>query len=168
MISKRRLLLTVDHEIFGNGVGDVRRHMVEPTERMARISEQFGMPLTVFFEVEEFLAFERERENLLDVWGYDPAAEVRAQAIDLVKRGHDLQLHLHPEWVGSVFEGGRWILRPDKRTVDSLFEAQADVSAYIGQRKAVIDGFYEAAGSTRGGCGPTAAGASVRSRDGNC
>lgn len=143
------MLLTVDHEVFGNGSGDVRRHMLEPTGRMARICEKFGISLTVFFEVEEYLAFERERDKLLDVWGYDAAAEICAQAIDLVKRGHDLQLHLHPEWVGSVFEGGRWILRTDKRTVDSLFETQADVSAYIGQRKAVIDGFYEAAGSAR-------------------
>ena len=82
-------------------------------------------------------------------WGYDPAAELRAQAIDLVKRGHDLQLHLHPEWVGSRFENGRWLLRPDRPTVDSLFETQEEVSAYIGERKAVIDGFYEAAGSPR-------------------
>jgi hypothetical protein len=149
MTSRRQLLLTVDHEIFGNGSGDVRRHIIEPTERMARICEKFGMPLTVFFEVEEYLAFEREREKLIDKLGYDPAVELKAQAIELVKRGHDFQLHLHPEWVGSVFEDGRWRLRPDRPTVDSLFETQEEVSAYIGQRKAVIDGFYEAAGSAR-------------------
>jgi hypothetical protein len=149
MTSRRQLLLTEDHEIFGNGSGDVRCHIVEPAERMARVCEKFGMPLTVFFEAEEYLAFEREREALKKAWGYDPAAELGAQAIDLVRRGHDLQLHLHPEWVGSHFEEGRWILQPDKRTVDSLFETQEDVSAYIGQRKAVIDGFYVAADSTR-------------------
>jgi hypothetical protein len=145
----RAICLTEDHEIFGNGSGDVRRHIVDPTKRMARICERFGMPLTVFFEVEEYLAFERERGKLVAAWGYDPAADLRAQAVDLVKRGHDLQLHLHPEWVGSRFEDGRWILRPDHPTVDSLFAAQAEVGAYIGERKAVIDGFYEAAGSTR-------------------
>ena len=149
MTSRRQLLLTVDHEVFGNGSGDVRRHIIEPTGRMARICEKFGMPLTVFFEVEEYLAFERERGKLIDTLGYDTAAEIRAQAIDLVKRGHDLQLHLHPEWVGSRFEDGRWILRPDRPTVDSLFATQEEVSAYIGRRKAVIDGFYQAAGSAR-------------------
>ena len=149
MTSRRQLLLTEDHEVFGNGSGDVRRHIVEPTERMARICEKFGMPLTVFFEVEEYLAFEREREALELAWGYDPAVELRMQAIDLVRRGHDLQLHLHPEWVGSRFEDGRWILRPERPTVDSLFETQEEVSDYIGGRKAVIDGFYEAAGSPR-------------------
>lgn len=145
----KSICLTVDHEIFGNGSGDVRRHMVNPTERMARICEKFGMPLTVFFEVEEYLAFERDREALKAAWGYDPAAELRAQAIDLVKRGHDLQLHLHPEWVGSRFAVGRWILKPERPTVDSLFKTQEEVTSYIGGRKAVIDEFYQVAGSSR-------------------
>lgn len=149
MRGKRQLILSVDHEIFGNGSGDVRRHIIEPAQRMARICEKFGMPLAVFFEVEEYLSFERERKALMAAWGYDPAAELRAQAIDLISRGHDLQLHLHPEWVGSRFEDGSWILRPDRPTVDCLFETQDEVSAYIGERKAVIDGFYETAGSTR-------------------
>jgi len=56
---RRAICLTVDHEIFGNGTGDVRRHVIEPAERMARSCEMFGMPLTVFFEVEEYLAFGR-------------------------------------------------------------------------------------------------------------
>ena len=149
MSKRRQLVLTEDHEIFGNGCGDVRRHMVEPTERMARICGKYGMPLTVFFEVEEFLAFERERSKLIRAWGYDPAAEIRAQAISLIRRGHDLQLHLHPEWVGSLFEGGRWVLRSERATVDSLFETQGEISNYIRERKAVIDGFHEAVGSAR-------------------
>ena len=145
----RQLVLTEDHEIFGNGCGDVRRHIIDPTESMARTCEIFGMPLTVFFEAEEFLAFERERDKLIQAWGYDPAAEVRAQAISLIQRGHDIQLHLHPEWMGSVFEAGRWELRQHKRTVDSLFDTGEEAVAYIRERKAVIDGFHDAAGSER-------------------
>lgn len=145
----RLICLTVDHEIFGNGSGDVRQHVIDPAERMARTCERFGVPLTVFFEVEEYLAFGREREALKRAWGYDPAEELRSQAVELVRRGHDLQLHLHPEWVGSRFDGGRWILRPDRPTVDCLFETPEEVSAYLGERKAVIDGFYAAAGSPR-------------------
>jgi len=146
---KRHLVLSLDYEIFGNSCGDVRQHMIEAAERMARICDKFGMPLTVFFEVEEYLAFACEREKLIDAWGYDPAAEIRTQALDLIRGGHDLQLHLHPEWVGAVFEDNHWRLRPEKRTVDSLFDSQEEVSTYIGERKAVIDSFYQEAGSGR-------------------
>ncbi|MCX6879080.1 MAG: hypothetical protein NTW21_35525 [Verrucomicrobia bacterium] len=37
------------------------RHVTGPTERMARICEMFGMPLTRFYAAEEYLVFERER-----------------------------------------------------------------------------------------------------------
>ena len=147
--ARRSVCLSVDYEIFGNGSGDVRRHVTEPTERMARACEKIGVPLTVFLEVEEYLAFGREREKLLKAWGYDPAAEIRAQALELIGRGHDLQLHLHPEWLGAGFADGHWHLRPEMRTVDGLFETQDEVSDYIRQRKAVIDGLYASAGSPR-------------------
>lgn len=144
----RKICLTVDHEIFGNGTGDVRQHMTEPTERMAEACEKYGMPLTIFFEVEEYLAFERERESLVSVLGYDPAAEVRAQAVDLARRGHDLQLHIHPEWVGCRFEDGSWKLDPTKRTVHSLFANQEETTEYIRSRKAAVDAIREDSGSS--------------------
>lgn len=146
---KRSIILTADYEIFGNGSGDVRRHVIGPCERMMHICDRFGVPLTVFFEVEEYLAFEREREKLWDVLGYDPAAEMRTQALGLIRRGHDLQLHLHPEWVGASFNCGCWHLQPEMRSVDGLFDSQERVSHYIRNRKAVIDGFYQEAGSAR-------------------
>ena len=146
---KRSILLTLDYEIFGNGSGDVRTHITGPCERLMNICNCFAVPLTVFFEVEEYLAFQRERDKLVAAWGYDPAADLRRQAIDLARSGHDLQLHLHPEWVNARFEDGRWILQSKQLTVDGLFETQEEVSSYLGERKAVIDGFYEAAGSSR-------------------
>lgn len=143
---KRSVLLTVDYEIFGDGSGDVRQHITQPTERMARACEKFGVPLVLFVEVEEYLAFVRERASLRALLGYDPADEIRAQVIDLARRGHDLQLHLHPEWVGASLQGTQWKLRPEKRTVDSLFATPAETSAFLRERKAVVDEFLAAAG----------------------
>jgi hypothetical protein len=49
----RKLILSVDYEIFGNGSGDVRQHVIESARRMAAICEKHGVPLAVFFELEE-------------------------------------------------------------------------------------------------------------------
>lgn len=144
--TKRAISLTVDYEIFGDGTGDVREHMLAPTESMARICEKFHVPLTVYFEVEEYLAFEREREALKKRFGYDPAAEIRDQIVKLARRGHDIQLHLHPEWVGCRLINGEWQLRPEQRTVDSLFATQQETTRFIGERKAVIDELLREAG----------------------
>ena len=137
--AQRLTLLTVDYEIFGNGTGDVRQHMVEPTERMARICERHNAPLTVFFEAEEYLAFERYASVLESSLGYDPAALIRKQVAALARRGHDFQLHLHPQWHGAKLEGGQWRLQPEMETVDHLFETVEETSAYIRERKELLE-----------------------------
>jgi hypothetical protein len=63
---------------------------------------------------------------------------MREQARDLVRRGHDIQLHLHPQWVEARYERGRWLLRMDKLTVDALFEGQAEVDRYIAERTSAL------------------------------
>lgn len=148
----RQIVVSVDYEIFGNGTGDVRQHMTQPTERMAKICEAHGVPLTVFFEVEEYLCFERHRDELKQKVGYDPAAEIRTQIKSFAERGHDIQLHLHPEWYGATLESGNWNLRMDRQTVDSNFSSEEEAVEYIKERKAVIDEILEEAGSDRRVC----------------
>jgi len=135
----RYLILSVDYEIFGNGAGDVRHHMVEPVERMARVCEKHQMPLTVFFEAEEYAAFERHAPQLRQMLSYDPAGLIREQVSALVRRGHDFQLHLHPQWHGATYESGRWRLRQEQATVDHLFETVEETAAYLGERKRLLE-----------------------------
>jgi hypothetical protein len=142
----RHIVLSVDYEIFGNGEGDVRQHVVNPTERMARLCEKYGAPLTVFFEVEEYLAFERHRDALVKTLGYDPAALIQRQIVSLAAAGHDIQLHLHPQWHRADFRDGKWRLQSEKTTVDSLFATQEETTHYIAERKAVIEKMLAEAG----------------------
>jgi hypothetical protein len=142
----RHVVVSVDYEIFGNGEGDVRQHITDPTERMAKLCEKYGAPLTVFFEVEEYLVFEKFRDALVATLGYDPAALIRQQIVDLARRGHDIQLHLHPQWYRADYKNGKWTLDTDKMTVDSLFETQAETDKFIAERKAVIEKMLAEAG----------------------
>src|ERR1022692_1016159 len=135
----RLIILSVEYEIFGNGSGDVRRHVIDPTGRMARLCQQYHAPLTVFFEAEEYAAFVQHAGQLKKDLGYDPAALMRQQVISLIQNGHDVQLHLHPEWRGARYEAGKWLLQPGKKTVDALFETQAEVTDYIATRKRMIE-----------------------------
>lgn len=135
----RKIVITTDHEIFGNGAGDVRQHVVDPTESMCRIGERHDVPITIFFELEEYLAFEREVEGLNQELGYDPAKLMREQAADLAKRGHDFQLHLYPQWYGATRAGGEWQLDMSKLTVDSLFDSPDETSRYLAARKEALE-----------------------------
>ena len=105
------LIFTTDYEIFGNGSGCVEKCMIAPTNSMVSILEKYGAKLTLFVDVCEYWAFEREfiRGTLKDDW----AEMIRSQLQDLAKRGHDIQLHFHPQWLDYSFDGQKWDLNYD-------------------------------------------------------
>ena len=107
------LILSLDYEIFGNGAGDVIRDVIEPTQRMLRICDRHGAKMTIMFEVGEYWAFEQFDAQLRQDLGYSPGEEMKRQVIDAVRQGHDLQLHLHPQWIGARYQAGVWELKDD-------------------------------------------------------
>jgi hypothetical protein len=135
----RKIIITVDYEIFGNGTGDVRQHVVDATQRMAAVCRRYSAPLTIFFEIEEFMAFERGRVALSEHLGYDPAQLIRDQISSLSAEGHDIQLHVHPQWYGASFVAGKWQLQPEVETIDALFATADLASDYVRSRKEVIE-----------------------------
>jgi hypothetical protein len=110
----KKLLLTLDYELFGDGSGDVFKHIIYPTNTLIEVAEQFGAKITVFFEVVEYWRLKQEWENGNHM-GYNnnPAEAMKVQLIDMIRRGHDVQLHLHPQWVDAKWEDGRWVVDID-------------------------------------------------------
>lgn len=105
------LIFTTDYEIFGNGSGSVEKCMIAPTDRMATMLEKYGATLTLFVDVCEYWAFEKEYEKGL--LKQDWAGMIRAQLQDLARRGHNVQLHFHPQWIDYSFDGNTWSLNYD-------------------------------------------------------
>jgi len=107
-MAKLGFILTTDYEIFGNGTGSVERCMLEPTRKMVTILEKYNAPLTIFLDVCEYWAFEAEYEkgNLKE----DRAGKIRQQLQELISRGHDVQLHAHPQWLDYKLVEDGWLL----------------------------------------------------------
>ncbi len=87
------------------------RDVVHPTRRLLDICERHSAKMTIMFEAGEYWAFERYHEQLQRDLGYSPARVMIEQAVEAVERGHDVQLHLHPQWIGAEYEKGVWQLR---------------------------------------------------------
>lgn len=113
-----KLIFSTDYEVFGNGSGSVKHCMLRPTESMARTLEKYGAKMTVFFDVCEYWAFEREFEK--GTLKQDWAGQIRSQLQDLMKRGHDVQLHFHPQWLDYQYDGVIWTLNHDLWRISSL------------------------------------------------
>jgi len=104
------LILSLDYEVFGNGAGDVMRDVVGPTRRLLDLCDKHDAKMTIMFEVGEYWAFEQYDSQLRRDLGYSPSEQMRTQALDAIKRGHDVQLHLHPQWIDAKYDQGIWRL----------------------------------------------------------
>jgi len=102
------IILTLDYEICGNGSGDTMRDIVQPTTRLLDLCDKHNAKLTIMFEVGEYLAFAKYDEQLQADLAYSPHEQMRRQATNAVLRGHDVQLHLHPQWLTAHYENGVW------------------------------------------------------------
>jgi hypothetical protein len=100
------VILTLDYEIHGNGEGSPCTLMVEPTQRLMRQLEAYGAKLTIMAEVGEILRFRQHQEEQgRDDFHYQ---QVAGQLRDAVRRGHDVQLHLHPSYFNARYRGRCW------------------------------------------------------------
>lgn len=110
----RSLILTFDYELFGNGSGDVFRHMIEPMGKILEICDEYGVKVTIFFEVLEYIRIKEEWDKG-NTMGYmtDPVKAIEDQLHAAVLNGHDVQVHVHPQWIRARYEGERWVLDPD-------------------------------------------------------
>lgn len=101
------ILFTSDYEIHGNGDGSPLELMVAPTQRMLDHFEPHGAKLTIMADVAEILKFKEYQEQTgRDDYHY---AAIAAQLQDAIRRGHDVQLHLHASYFNARHEGGRWL-----------------------------------------------------------
>lgn len=106
---RKIILLTLDYELFGNGSGDVFKHIIEPTEKILSIAEKHNVRLTIFFEVIEYWRL-KDEWNKGNTMGYveNPIDAIEHQIRLAASKGHDVQLHLHPQWVDAVWKDEKW------------------------------------------------------------
>lgn len=103
-MSKYNLFFTLDYEIHGNGDGNPYELMVEPTYRLMTLLEKYGQKLTIMADVAEILCFKRYAAET----GHDDyhVADIEAQLCEAIKRGHDVQLHVHSSYFKAVHKNG--------------------------------------------------------------
>lgn len=104
-----KFLLSLDYELFfGTVVGSVERCLIEPTEALIGALAPAGVKATFFVDATYLVALAREGMRHPSLQRDLDA--VRAHLAHLVSRGHDVQLHVHPHWEDSTFDGTRWMI----------------------------------------------------------
>ena len=105
---------TADYEIFLGGnylSGD--EVLFEPTRRLLAVWSEFGIKGTLFPDI---CSVWRHREVGLTDWADRFEGQIRDAAI----AGHDVQLHLHPEWRFAEPDGTAWRFKPGTHALHDL------------------------------------------------
>jgi hypothetical protein len=115
----KKFVLTVDYELFlGDVTGTVKECMIEPMSKIASILDKNGSKMTIFWDILHYY-------KLLELETSFPVLRERRiwieeQLIDMVRRGHDIQLHLHPHWLDAQYQDNKWHFIYDRFKLHSL------------------------------------------------
>jgi hypothetical protein len=113
-MGKLNIILTADYEVYGNGSGCIDKCVIDPSERITQLCDKYNAKVTYFVDVCEYWAFKEVQKSGKFENGFDPAYKIEEQIKDFIKRGHDVQLHFHPQWLDYRYLGNReWQLNQE-------------------------------------------------------
>lgn len=101
------ILLTLDYEMC-NGIssGTVQNCLITPTEELLKVLDKHNFKATFFVDTCFLNRLKKETELHSELLvDYN---KIINQLKRLSENGHDLQLHLHPNWYNAIYEGGKW------------------------------------------------------------
>ena len=99
--------ITYDYELFfGNPTGSVEKCIIEPTNLISELANKAGVKMVFFIDVGYIKKLKEYKQQF-------PKVEKDYQLVinqikDLVKQGHDCQLHIHPHWEDCTHNGTDW------------------------------------------------------------
>ena len=109
-----KICLTFDYELFlGKNNASYQEILFQPTENIMNTLSPLGVSGTFFADVCSVYA----HKKLGDV---DYCERFKAQIIDLIKHGQDVQLHLHTNWLNAEVDDGKIIPGKEAYRIHSL------------------------------------------------
>ena len=131
-----KILLTLDYELFlGERTGTVEKCLVQSMKQLLRQVDKTGVKFTLFVDA-AYLYKLRELSCKFPSLSADLQV-VKAELQALVKAGHDVQLHIHPQWYYSTFDGHRWEL--DQRHYKLVDVPMDEIKALFKESKDLLD-----------------------------
>lgn len=100
----KTIILSFDYELFfGDEPGTVQKSLLEPTEQLMFAMEEIGAKGNFFVD---YLMLKYMMAESSQTRG--EAQLIINQLKDMVRRGHRIELHLHPHWVDAKYVSGKW------------------------------------------------------------
>jgi hypothetical protein len=118
-----KTLITLDYELFfGPRAGTVEHAILEPTEALLRVAADCAVPMVFFVDAGYLVRMVAQIDRYPDL--KREYEKVREQLRRLVSQGHEVQLHIHPHWEDSEWDGEKWAMRTHRFRLHDFDAAQ--------------------------------------------
>jgi hypothetical protein len=118
-----KVYLSFDYELFfGLQSGTAANCLIEPTNRLLEIADKHQVRFNFFVDSGYLLALEKYSKRYPSV-GYEKKI-VFEQLKQLSAAGHDCQLHIHPHWEDSYYDGNSWKMNTERYRLDQFSDDQ--------------------------------------------
>jgi len=119
----KKIILTIDYELhLGKESGSVIECMITPTKKLMSLCDNFNCKMTVFWDILHYYKLEQlEEENPQML---EDKLQIESQIKELVEKGHDIQLHIHPHWLDAVYENSKWVFTYNRFSLQKLFSCE--------------------------------------------
>ena len=99
---KKKIILTFDYELYlGKDSGTIEKCMIEPTNKILEIFQKYDAKGLFFVDATFLIVLKKDY--------YDGYVKIKNQILDILKRGSDIGLHIHPHWIDSyMIDVNRW------------------------------------------------------------
>jgi peptidoglycan/xylan/chitin deacetylase (PgdA/CDA1 family) len=101
------IYITLDYELyFGKQHGTAEKCILYPTSELIRIAEKYNVRFSFFVDCGYLKKLEQYKNKYPKLQAEYTA--VRDQIKYLSATGHDIQLHIHPHWEDTTYNGTNW------------------------------------------------------------
>ena len=101
--------ITLDYELgMGRVTGTPEKCLVVPMNHLTAMTDKFGIKLNVFVDAAYLLQLHKFRNQYPQLKKDYETVSNHIKKLD--SEGHAIQLHLHPQWCYSTYDGRKWSL----------------------------------------------------------
>lgn len=100
------IFITLDYEIFYDKNPNLENHIINPTNEILKIVDPLNVKLILFVDVGYLKYLEKYKSTYTEL--EKDYQLITTQLKELCANGHEVQLHIHPHWEDTTYDGKEW------------------------------------------------------------
>lgn len=130
------ICITLDYELcLGAKTGSVKNSLILPMDELSKVFDRYNVKVTIMVDSSYLLMLKKNMSEFgsLEV-DYNM---IVSQLKSLSLNGHSIQLHIHPQWYYSSYDGENWYLDFEHYKLSDM--DKEDVEIYFKESKSLLE-----------------------------